>query len=180
MKKIIKPFVCFLCILFVSSFQSADENKATSPKVSKSISAAEKFPFTIKCSEDPKGPDLKDSEIPTDLKNWIIMKKFNSGQNQVFIYMENGTADDPFNTGIYLAIYDKELNQIASQRLIDMNCDDPNTGGDGSDPKTSLQYVTFEAANSFKVFVEITSEAKGKDTSENSYKIDESGKIVSI
>jgi len=74
--------------------------------------------------------------------------------------------------------HDKAGKQKDSNRLIDLNCDDPNIGGDGSDPKTSIQYITFESASLFKVFVEITSESKGKTTSDDSYKIDDSGKIV--
>ncbi|MDP2384940.1 MAG: hypothetical protein Q8M29_01095 [Bacteroidota bacterium] len=178
MKSMLKALVYLLCVFVVSSFQCIDGTKVAAQTVNANIKASGEFPFTIKCSDDTKAVDINDAEIPKELKDMIVLKKFASYQNQVFVYMQNGTEEDPLETGIHVAVYDKTGKQKDSSRLIDLNCDDVNNGGDGSDPKTSTQYVTFESAHSFKVFVETTSQSKGKTKSEDSYKIEESGKIV--
>lgn len=175
MQKVIKPLTYLAFIFFVSSFQSVEETKVAAIESNRVVG---EFPFTVKCSDDSKAAEIKDTDIPKELKDMTVLKRFACGQNNVFVYQQNGTEEDPLETGIHLAVYDKIGKQIDSNRLIDLNCDDVNNGGDGSDPKTSVQYVTFTSVDSFKVFVEITSQSKGKTKSEDSYKIEESGKIV--
>lgn len=145
------------------------------------------FPINITCNEKQlKRIDWNDN-LPKELERHIIyfLQQRPYGLLVFYEYSANPDFDDElvYSNVMYAATYNLKNELIASQQLIDADCDMVNAGNDGSETKRSSQKIMIKSLNEFAMYKKIEKLLEKNKTEtllneETNYEINAEGLII--